>query len=116
MNNYLTLKAEFFLFLLVYIILFARVLSNINLFDNSLAVVFPVAIIPFGFIYLLLTAKKINGFNVNINSFLFYFILLFLIFIPFLQNIFFVNLIDSSNRSSHEFIWVISLLGISWIM
>lgn len=116
MNNYLTLKAEFFLFLLVYIILFARVLSNINLFDNSLAVVFPVVIIPFGFIYLLLTAKKINGFNININSFLFYFILLFLIFIPFLQNIFFVNLIDSFNRSSHEFIWVISLLGISWII
>ncbi|AVH15438.1 hypothetical protein [Acinetobacter indicus] len=116
MNIRFVFSFEKFLYFFILLILLIRVLSNINIFDNSLAVIFPVAIIPLGLFYLIINSGKIKDNRLNLNSFLFIAICLFLLIIPIFQNLFLDNLVDGFDRYSHNFIWVVSLLGLAWII
>ncbi|MHA3080188.1 hypothetical protein [Acinetobacter sp. ANC 3791] len=115
MNNQLNIKASNLLYLIILILLLIRVISNLNLFNYSVAVICPVLMIPLGCFYLLLKFKKNNSNLVYKGSLFFYLICLILLLIPILQNIFFQNLVDDDGRYSHNYIWVISLLGLSWL-
>lgn len=115
MSNSLNNKLLNFLYLFIVIILSLRVFSNLNLFSNSLAVLAPLVIIPIGVIYITPKILFFKNLKVNVNIFLFFIICLFLLFVPILQNVFLYNFFDSFGRNSHQYIWTISLLALSWI-
>ena len=116
MSNVLNMSFLNFLYLFVVIITSVRVFSNLNFFSYPLAVLAPVLIIPLGLLYLMPKLMVLGRPKVNVGIFLFFLILFFLLFIPTLQNIFLDNLFDTSSRSSHEYIWTISSLALSWII
>lgn len=115
MSNNLDAKLLNLIYFFIVIIMLLRVFSNLNFFSNSLAVVAPLAIIPLGAIYVTPQLIAIGKRKVNISIFLFFLTCIFLLLIPILQNIFLDNLFDYFSRSSHQYIWTISLLAISWI-
>ncbi len=115
MSNNLNAKLLNLIYFFIVTIVLLRVFSNLNFFSNSLAVVAPLAIIPLGAIYVTPQLIAIGKRKVNISIFLFFLTCIFLLLIPILQNIFLDNLFDYSSRSSHQYIWTISLLAISWI-
>lgn len=112
-----TKKYEFFFFLLLLSIVFARVLANFNNFNYSISVWLPVVFIPVSLLYGLGTLKIKKSINtVKIESILYILIIGFLVSVPFLQMIFFQNLIDSEGRYSHNYILVTSSLAVSWML
>lgn len=115
MSNNIDAKLLNLIYFFIVTIVLLRVFSNLNFFSNSLAVVAPLAIIPLGAIYVTPQLIAIGKRKVNISIFLFFLTCIFLLLIPILQNIFLDNLFDYFSRSSHQYIWTISLLAISWI-
>ncbi|WDE16079.1 hypothetical protein KMZ14_00375 [Acinetobacter schindleri] len=115
MLNNLNSKLLDLLYLFIVIIMSLRVFSNFNFFSNSLAVLAPLLIIPLGVIYIAPKLMDLGKPQVNINIFLFVLICVFLLLIPTLQNIFLDNLFDYSGRNSHQYVWTISLLALSWV-
>lgn len=115
MSNFSNIIFLNFIYLFVVTIISVRVFSNLNFFSYPLAVLAPVLIIPLGFLYLMPKIMVLSKPKININIFLFYLILSFLLLIPILQGAFLDNLFDNASRSSHQYVWTISLLALSWI-
>lgn len=97
-------------------VLLLRTLANFNLFNYSLAVIYPLVFIVVFSISNITSLVDINLRSVSKEYFLVFLVIFLVLLSTLLQVVIFDNLTDSSNRTSHDFILSTSILGICWLL